>query len=150
MKVSNPKPPVLIARTLLFLLQGRIHFDKDIIGKVVHEDDDYIIFRRVILDPRRGQPKSPGAIFRVTFTFARMSISTNKKLSLIPIPLIIGQPGFRSKTWMIGKKTGTFQGLYEWDTVESAENYWNSFQMKLMKRRSIQETLNYEIHPVDN
>jgi hypothetical protein len=139
MKVLNPKPPILIARTFLFLLQGRIHYDKDIIGKIVHEDDK-----------KRGQTKDPGAIFRVTFSFAKMSISTNKKLSLIPIPLIIGQPGFRSKTWMIGKKTERFQGFYEWDTVESAENYWSSFPMKLMKRRSTSGTLNHEIHSVDN
>ncbi len=150
MKVSNPKPPILIARTFLFLLQGRIHYDKDLIGKIVHEDDEYEVFRKVILDPKRGQTKDPGAIFRVTFSFAKMSISTNKKLSLIPTPLIIGQPGFRSKTWMIGKKTERFQGFYEWDTSESAENYWNSFPMKLMKRRSAPGSLNHEIHSVDN
>ena len=150
MKVSNTKPPILIARTFLFFLQGRIHYDKDIIGKMVHEDDEYEVFRKVLLDQKRGQKKYPVAILRVTFSFEKMSISTNKKLSLMPIPLIIGQPGFRSKTWMIGKKTERFQGFYEWDTVESAENYWNSFPMKLMKRRSAPGSLNHEIHSVDN
>ena len=66
-------------------------------------------------------------------------------MSLIPIPFIIAQKGFRSKTWMVGRKTGQFQGLYEWDTVEDAECYWNSFPLKLMKRRSIPDTLKYEI-----
>jgi hypothetical protein len=64
---------------------------------------------------------------------------------LIPIPFIIAQPGFRSKTWLTGKDTATFQGLYEWDSVEDAEHYWNSFPLKLMKRRSIPDTLKFEI-----
>lgn len=150
MKASNAKPPILIARTFLYLLQGRIRYDKDIIGKIVHEDDEYEVFRKIILDPKRGQKKDPGAIFRVTFRFAKMRVPTNKKLSLIPIPLIIGQPGFRSKTWMIGKKTESFQGFYEWDTVESAENYRNSLPMKLMKRRAASGTMKHEIHSINN
>jgi hypothetical protein len=67
---------------------------------------------------------------------------------LIPIPFIVAQPGFRSKTWMIGQKTGAFQGLYEWDSIEDAEKYWTSFPMKLMKRRAVPETLSHEIKAV--
>jgi len=39
--------------------------------------------------------------------------------------------------WTLGRGTGEFQGVYEWDTVASAENYWTSFPMKLMKRRTV-------------
>jgi len=141
------KPLTLMARASLFFFQRRIRFENDAVGKLFceFEEDDYEVFRKVILDPKGDQPKKPGAVFRVTFIFARFNIPTNKKLSLLPIPFIIGQPGFRSKTWMIGKKTGTFQGLYEWDTVESAKDYWNSFPMRLMKRRSVPKSLHYEI-----
>ena len=143
-------PPMLIARALKYFLQGHIHFDRSVIGKIIKEDDDYEVFRKIVLDRREGQPKEPGAIFRVTFNFANMSISTNKKLSLIPIPFIVSQEGFRSKTWMIGKNTGRFQGYYECDTVGAAQKYWNSLPMKLMKRRSTPESLHYEIHAVYN
>ena len=51
---------------------------------------------------------------------------------------------------MSGKDTGTFQGLYEWDSVEDAERYWDSFPLKLMKRRSIPDTLRYEIIEINN
>ena len=139
-------PPLLLARTTGLILRGRIHFVKDCIGGVEHgEDEDFEVFRKVILEPSKNQPEKPGAILIVLFSFARFAAKTNRLLSLIPIPFIVAQPGFRSKIWMMGQKTGAFQGLYEWDSIEDAENYWTSFPMKLMKSRAIPETLNYEI-----
>jgi hypothetical protein len=67
---------------------------------------------------------------------------------LIPIPFIVAQPGFRSKTWLLGRESGEFQGIYEWDTVASAENYWTSFPMKLMKKRAVPESLFYQIEEI--
>jgi len=49
---------------------------------------------------------------------------------------------------MMGRKTGAFQGLYEWDSIEAAKEYWSSFPLKLMKRRAVPETLNHEIRAV--
>jgi hypothetical protein len=97
------------------------------------------------LDPSRNQPGKPGATFRVRFQFASMSPEMNMKTSLIPMPFIVAQPGFRSKMWTLGRKTGEFQGIYEWDTVASAEDYWSSFPMRLMKRRAVPESLSYQI-----
>ena len=112
------------------------------------KDENYEVFRKVILDPSKDRPERPGAIFIVRFRFARFAARTNRFLSLIPIPFIVAQPGFRSKTWMMSRKTGGFQGLYEWDSIEDAEKYWVSFPMKLMKRRAVLETLKYEIKAV--
>ena len=111
----------------------------------VPEDDDFLIFRQVIVDPLPNQPIHPLANFKVCFHFANLSINTNKLLSLIPIPFIIAQPGFRSKTWMIGQKTGLFQGFYEWDTLVDAEKYWTSFPLRLMKRRAAPDSMTYSI-----
>ena len=142
----NQFPPLLLARATLLRLRGRIHFPKGCVGDVEHgEDEDFVVFRKVMLEPLRDQPEKPGAIFVVRFRFARFTPRTNRFLSLIPIPFIVAQPGFRSKTWMIGKKTGEFQGVYEWERVEDAESYWTSFPMKLMKRRAVPETLRHEI-----
>ena len=139
-------PPILLARATGLRLQDRVHFLKDCIGDVQHgKDEDYEVFRKVILDPSKDQPERPGAIFIVRFRFVRFAAGTNRFLSLIPIPFIVAQPGFRSKTWLMGRKTGAFQGLYEWNSIEDAEKYWTSFPMKLMKRRAIPETLNHEI-----
>lgn len=138
-------PLVLLARTTGLWMQGRIHFPKDRIGQVVEEQEDFVIFRHMIVDPTENQPEKPGAIFKVQFRFASMSPKINKKTSLIPIPFIVAQPGFRSKIWMLGQETGDFRGVYEWDTVASAENYWTSLPMRLMKRRSVPKSLSYEI-----
>ena len=128
-----------------YLIQGRLHFDKDVVGQILSEDDDYEVFRKLVLDASEQETGNPEAIFRVTFNFRGLSTSTNKKLSLLPIPFIVAQKGFRSKTWMIGRKSGRFQGLYEWDTAEDAEDYWSSFPMKMMKRRAISSSLQHEI-----
>ena len=138
-------PPALLARAIGLCLGGRVHFPKDGIGRSIEDGEEFVEFRKVLVDPQEDQPAEPKALFRVRFRFARFSPAVNKLLSLIPIPFIIAQPGFRSKTWLSGKETGTFQGIYEWDTVEDAQRYWDSFPMNLMKRRAIPETLHYEI-----
>jgi hypothetical protein len=70
------------------------------------KDEDYEVFPKVILDRSKDQPEKPGAIFIVRFRFARFAAKTNRFLSLIPIPFIVARQGFRSKTWMMGRKTG--------------------------------------------
>ena len=142
-------PPILLIRTTGRILQGRVHFVKDCIGGVEHgKDEDFEVFRKVILKPSKNQPEKPRAIFIVLFSFARFAAKTNRFLSLIPIPFIVAQPGFRSKTWRIGQKSGAFQGVYEWGSIEDAKKYWTSFPMKLMKRRAVLETLSHEIKAV--
>jgi len=116
----------------------------------VHEEEEFKIFRQVILDTTRDEYESPGAIFKVCFHFARFSAKTNQTLSLIPIPFILAQPGFRSKTWLLGQETGLFQGFYEWNTVKDSENYWTSFPMKLMKKRAVPDSLTYGIYEYSN
>jgi hypothetical protein len=87
------------------MVKGRLHFPSNRIGEPgQHEEEDFIIFRQVFVDPINNQPKNPQANFKVCFHFNNFSANANKLLSLIPIPFIIAQPGFRSKTWVLGKK----------------------------------------------
>jgi hypothetical protein len=109
------------------------------------KDEDFEIFRKVILEPMKDQPKRPGAVLTVRFSFTRFTSQTNRILSLIPVPFIVAQTGFRSKTWMLGQNSGAFQGFYEWDSPKDAERYRTSFPMKLMRRRAVPQTLRYEI-----
>ena len=137
--------PVLFTRATGYRLRGRIHFDKACVGEVVPgRDESYVVFRKMILDPLPGRTE-PGALFTVRFHFNRLSTEANKRLSLLPAPFIAAQPGFRSKSWMLGEETGMFQGVYEWQTVADAEAYWASFPMRLMKRRAAPATLWREI-----
>ena len=141
-------PPLLLARAANLWFSGRIHFPKNRFGEIVQEEEPFKVFRQMTVDPTGDQRQAPGAIFRVSFQYATFSTDMNKMLSLIPIPFIAAQPGFRSKTWLLGQETGTTQGLYEWDTVEDAENYWMSFPMQLLKRRSVPESLHCNVYEI--
>ena len=112
MKKYSQFPPLLITRATKLLISGRVIFPKDQTGTIINDDEDFIVFRKVVLDPQGPQPIIPKAIFKVYFHFARFSLDVNKKLSLIPIPFIIVQPGFISKNWLFGKDTGMFLGKY--------------------------------------
>jgi hypothetical protein len=139
-------PPVLLVRATKYRWKGRVHFPKDSNGEVVHEpDDDYVTFRRMVLDRADGQPEKPGAMLSVRFRFARFSDPINQRLSVVPAPLIAAQPGFRSKAWMLGRNTGMFRGVYEWDSVADAEAYRTSFPMRLLWRRMVPDSASYEI-----
>ncbi|MFC1580240.1 hypothetical protein ACFL4N_04945 [Thermodesulfobacteriota bacterium] len=138
-------PPALLMRALWLLLCGRVHFPINHVGQVKQEEEEFVVFRQAIVGPLKVQQQGPGAILKVQFSFKSFSLKWNKILSLIPIPFIIAQRGFRSKTWLYGKDTGVFQGLYEWDRDKDARNYESSFPMQLMKKRAIPESLVFEI-----
>lgn len=145
---SGQLAPVLFARATRFRLLGRVHFPSDSNGDVRHESgEDFVVFRKMVLDPTAGQPEEPGALCEVRFRFANLSAAANKRLSLIPAPFIAAQPGFRSKTWMLGRNTGTFQGVYEWDSVAEAAAYATSFPLRLMKRRAVPGSVSFEVIP---
>jgi len=142
-------PFLSLLKTLSYALTGRLHFPRKRIGEVITMEDeqDFVIFRQVIVDPSQDQPEEPGATFRVRFHVAHMSARQNKLFSLLPIPFFAGLPGFRSKLWMLNEASGDFQGIYEWDSVEHAKNYANSFAMKFMTMRSARGSISYEIIP---
>ncbi|MFX0113543.1 MAG: YdhR family protein [Candidatus Hodarchaeota archaeon] len=134
-------------KTHYYLLRRRLHFPKDRNGEVVVASNgkEYVIFRGVTVDPGKKQPEKPGAILRIQFDFKGGSAKKNKRLSKIAIPFITGLPGFRSKYWMIHEPSGGFQGIYEWDSVQHAERYKNSFALKLMKMRAVRDSVSFEI-----
>lgn len=141
-------PPVLLVRALWLRLRGRVHFPREGLGEVVAgEAEDYCVFRRMVVEPLTSDMDPPGAVLDVQFRFKRFSTAANQRLSRIPMPFIAVQPGFRSKTWMVGVESGAFRGLYEWTSVEDAERYWDSFPMRIMKRRAAPDTLRRSIRP---
>ena len=142
-------PIKLLMRAIALKLQGRARFECDIVGTSLELDGErFAAFRKVVVDPTPGQPKEPGAIFQVRFRFKNLSTPANKRLSLIPIPLITAQPGFRSKTWLLGEESGDFVGYYEFDTVAQAESYWESLPLRMMRGRAANGSLRHELRPV--
>lgn len=139
-------PITLIAQALILWLKGRVHFLNDLDNiRFEDGDEEFVAFRKVVVEPVASQPIQSGAIFQVRFSFKNLSLRVNRLLSLIPIPLIVSQPGVRSKTWLLGQETGDFIGLYEFDTVEKAEAYWNSLPLKMMRLRAVPGSLTQNV-----
>ncbi|MHC4662867.1 MAG: hypothetical protein ACYS8W_14390 [Planctomycetota bacterium] len=141
-------PIALILRALIMWLSGRVHFRRRPCNIMIQDGGDlFTAFRRIEAATPKGGTKCAGAVIRVQFSFKNLSPSANRMLSLIPVPLILAQPGFRSKTWLLGKRTGDFIGNYEFDTVEAAEAYRDSLPIKMMERRAKPGTLRFQIGP---
>lgn len=137
-------PGVLLIKALLLFAKGRVHFAKDPDGAEVEDRGErFQAFRRVVVDAP-GRP-APAAILQVRFAFRNLSPAANRRLSLIPIPFILTQPGFRSKTWLLGEVTGDFMGRYEFDTVQAARAYRTSLPLRMMRRRAAPASLSYEV-----
>ncbi|MBC8264336.1 MAG: hypothetical protein H8E47_09465 [Anaerolineales bacterium] len=145
----NHNPLLAFLRTHWYLLSGRLHFPRERIGETLTMEDsqEFTIFRQVIVDPGKDQPEKPGAVFRVRFRVANMSPEQNKRFSLLPIPFFVGLPGFRSKLWTLDEANGVFQGIYEWDTVQDAQNYAKSFAMRFMTGRSVPGSVSHQVIP---
>lgn len=152
MTLNNFPPYVVITsliKTAYLALLWRVHFKKDYIGKTVQMDDGqtFTIFRHIALNSQKKRSGVAQTVFRVRFKFAALSHNANKKASLIPIPLIISSRGFHSKIWMLNKTTGYWQGVYQWDSEKSVEEYKNSFVLGVMNKRAITESISYEVLP---
>ena len=69
----------------------------------------------------------------------------NRVLSLIPVPLIGGYPGFRDKLWMVDEDSGDWQGVYEWESTAAVKAYQCSFALRVMNRRAVPESISYAV-----
>ena len=111
----------------------------------MEDGQEFLAFRHLVVDPKKGNDRSC-AIFKVRFKFSSLALRINKRLSLLPTPFLIAKRGFKQKLWMINDK-GFFQGIYEWESEESAEKYPESFIFKMMTKRSETGTVSYEVIP---
>jgi hypothetical protein len=140
-------PFISFFRTIGLAIAGRVHFPSKRIGEILEHKNgrSFRIFRQVIIDPADNQPAIPGAIFHVHFRITSMTPEQNKFFSLMPIPFIIGLPGFRSKLWIADDATGECQGIYQWDSIAQAEKYATSFAMRFMMARAAKGSVWYRI-----
>jgi hypothetical protein len=134
-----------IIRAIYYLIISKLQFPSNYNNKLLRTDDgkEFKIFRHMRLKAW-GQPET-GYIFIVRFKFKKFSHNANIRLSKIPILLIAGFPGFRDKLWMIDWKTDYWQGIYQWENLETIENYKKSFVLGMMNKRAIDKSISYEI-----
>lgn len=145
----KPHPVCTFFRALGHSLRGRLRFPKTLCGRVLgmENGDTFTIFRQATIKTASHSPAGPGAVFRIRFRFKRGSPGLNRRLSLIPTPFIVGFPGFRTKLWTIDEDSGTFQGIYEWDSAQSAADYAGSLAIRMMKKRAVPDSVDQEIIP---
>jgi hypothetical protein len=142
-------PPVAIAVSVWRLLSGNIRFSIDRVGKILTMEDGeaHTVFREVRVASSRSVPAESITMLKVRFKFAKFSNEINRRLSLIPIPVITGMPGFRQKTWTFCEETGYSQGIYQFESVQQAEDYRRSPVMRVLEKRSVPGSTSHEFFP---
>lgn len=140
-------PPVCALVALSNVLLGRLEFERRYVGRglVMEDGRRFRVFRHLTLRGSGAGSPNPPAVFVVRFRFARLSQDLNRWLSLIPVPLIAGCPGFRQKLWMADEQSGHWQGVYEWESAEAVREYRGSFVLRLMNRRAESESISYTV-----
>ena len=139
----------VFAHTFVFnVFSGRVHFPEEYIGVNLKMEDGKIfkVLRRLQVEGEYDT-SDENAVFKVRFKFKSLKFKTNKRLSMIPAPFLMGMRGFREKYWTFNEEIDYFQGIYQWESKEDAEDYPNSFIYKLMTKRAEKGTLLYEIIP---
>ena len=129
------------------LFRKQIHFSKENIGQIFKMDDGekFQVIRDIRVDANQNLEKS-FAVFIVRFKFSGLPLAVNKRMSIFPTPFLLANPGFIEKIWTVSED-GYFQGIYQWDSKESAESYPQSFIFKMMTKRSKVGTLTFEVIP---
>lgn len=149
MLVIMPLSPILsIIKTAGFLLTGRLHFPVNRIGEKVTDENgrEYTVFRQVVVDAGRDQPARPGALLTLRFEVTNLTPGMNRFYSLLPLMLYLGDRGFRSKTFTINGRY--CMSIYEWDTLEDAQNYLQSLALETILLRSVTGTFTSSIRPL--
>ena len=148
MAVNKLSPIYSLIHFIGLAVSGRLHFPRQRVGQELWLDGEkWVIFRQAVVDPGKGQPFKPGAVFRPRFHVAGTSVRRNIRFSLIPIPFYVGMPGFRSKLWLAQPESGDFSGYYEWGTLEQAENYSHPLAAGFMTRRSVPGSVSFRVIP---
>ena len=138
-------PPVCLCIAVARLLSGRLRLSDEYLGAEVRNDDGntYRVFRNI--KTREHASNSDSCVFIVSFKFTRLSHKANKVVSLIPMLLIAGFPGFVQKMYAVNEENGYWQGIYEWQSRQHLEAYKKSFVFRMMKKRALANS----IHMVD-
>ena len=147
MSTARYLPPVSIAVTIGRLFSGRIRFSGDRVGKTLTMENGEVhtVFREVQVASSASVPDSSMTILKVRFQFARFSPAANRRLSLLPVPIILGMPGFRQKTWTFCEESSYSMGIYQFESPETAEGYWRSRVRRILEKRSVPGTMEQEI-----
>ena len=86
---------VVFARTFVFnVVCGRVHFPEEYMGLDLKMEDGkkFTVLRRLQVEGRNNSAEGY-AVFKVRFKFKSLKFETNKRLSMIPAPFLMGMKG---------------------------------------------------------
>ncbi len=134
-------PPICLGLSVFKLILGKLRLSKQYVGRTIKMQDgqEFTIFRYIAINPDRKSASTTS--FFVSFKFARLSHNTNRIVSILPMLLITGFPGFEVKMYGVNKKNGYWQGIYQWQTTQALEEYKKSFVFRMMNKRAVKNTL---------
>ncbi len=140
-------PPVTAMVAIGRLLSGRVRFPADRVGQLLTMGDgeEHRVFREVRVSSSRSVPAESMTVLKVRFKFASFSPAANRRLSLLPIPIILGMPGFRQKTWTFCEASGFSQGIYQFESSGAADGYRRSPVMRVLEKRTVPDTMTHEL-----
>ena len=134
-------------RYLSMRARKRIHYPENELGNkmLMVDSKNYRIFLQIAVVSGNGLPKTGAAIFKVMFNAPTISSESVMQKTKYTIPFFVGLPGFCNKKFMVNQEERKFAGIYEWESVESAQAYARSFAVRFMTKRSAPHPIYYEI-----
>ena len=140
-------PPVCLGISIVRLISGRLRLSKTYVGHIIRMEDgeQYSVFRHILKYPEKDA--AAPVTFIVRFKFSRFSNNANRIISIIPMLLITGFPGFHTKMYGVNMENGYWQGMYQWKSEQSLEDYKQSFVYRMMNRRAVDDSISSKKFP---
>lgn len=140
-------PPVCLGISIVGLISGRLRLSKTCVGQIIRMEDgeQYRVFRHIHIYPETDHVAPVTFILR--FKFSRFSHHANRNISIIPMLLITGFPGFHAKMYGVNTDNGYWQGMYQWKSEQALEDYKRSFVYRMMNRRAVDDSISSQIFP---
>lgn len=134
-------PPICLLVSLFRIINGKLRTSGKFLGRSITMEDgsEYNIFRQITNFPVHSSEND--CVFVVRFKFRHLSHKANRIVSIIPMLLIAGHPGFVSKCYAMNEENGVWQGMYQWQSIKDLELYKKSFVFKMINKRAIPETI---------
>ena len=140
-------PPVCLGISIVRLIFGRLRLPKTYVGHIIRMEDgeQYSVFRHIQIYPEKDVDAP--VTFIVSFKFSRFSYNTNRIISIIPMLLITGFPGFHTKMYGVNMENGYWQGMYQWESEKALEDYKLSLVYRMMNRRAVDDSISSKKFP---
>lgn len=137
-------PIICLLVGIIKLLTGQLNLSDNQEGTeyITKQGNVFRIFRNI--SSRNKFLFQDTVVFIVNLKFANLSHKTNKKISIIPILLIAGHPGFVEKLYAVNEENGYWQGIYEWKSKQDLDAFKQSFVYRMMKKRALSHSIKEE------